>query len=400
MSNHEYFEELCAGAVAAIARSGQLAESEWRELMEHLPGCPECQALIAEFAEVSFRLVQLPAVAGDGVRIPTSKSRPTLQFPRSRILSESRAQPLTAFRRNRTIGRMGIAIALTASMAFCFVAGLRVAGRTRAILPSPSPVVAAAHNEPAEIGAAHGPLVEDKKGLAAQLRLSEQRAATALNTSREVEAELRSRIAELDQTNAELTRRESESDSQLAQLQSEVRNLRAENGASRNAAAAAQAELVERGFEIKRVNTQLEDEKQRNATLKEAQDLITSPDTHVWEFQDNDENGKRVPFGKIVYQEGRKLIFYAYNLPENDSKKTQAAFYVWGEKPGTHQPIMNLGVLRGSNDEPRHWELKFNNPNVLTGISSLFVTAEPGIPEKPRGKRMLFASLDPKAERQ
>jgi len=286
-------------------------------------------------------------------------------------------------------------------MVICFALGFRYARSQDTAVQSarPQPGDNSRHMEAAERDSGADALIAENGRLTAQLRSAERRAADALASAQAKEAELKARIALLENANAELTNSESGRTSQLAQLKKDLETLRSESEANRNAAARAQAELLDRGTELKRIATQLDDERRRNATLSEAQDLIVRPDVHVWPVYDTDENGRRLPaFGRILYQEGKKLLFYAYNLPESNSKGTKVSFYVWGEKPGTHQPIRNLGILRADDEKAHRWKLTFENPDILTAIDSVFVTGEPGRPAEPQGKRMLFASLDPKAD--
>src|SRR5712692_6170630 len=57
--NHEWFEELCA-----LAAIGELAAAEFRDLQEHLAGCPHCCRLYADFCRISADDIGLVAIQG------------------------------------------------------------------------------------------------------------------------------------------------------------------------------------------------------------------------------------------------------------------------------------------------------------------------------------------------
>lgn len=398
MANHEHYAELCAGATAAVAHSGQLSEDEWRELIEHLPSCAECQALIGDFAEVSFNLTQRSNAVGTSANTSLRlRLHPGKKSPQRITVVPSNActEPQLGGRRRNASRMIWVGLAVAASMAVCFAAGLRVAGyRDRPGVPTQAgDMHPSATPDPAAV------LVEENTRLAARLSAAEQRATDALIESRSTESKLNSRVAELEGANAELTRRESDAASQSAQLQTDLGNLRSENEANHNSVVRAEAEVADRRVELKRISTQLEDEKRKNASLTEAQDFLENPDSRVLPIYDHDENGQ-VLSGRLLYTPGRELVFYAYNLPSGVTKGAEIALCVWGEKPATHEPIRNLGVLRADSNKAGRWKLEFHDPNVLAKIDSVFVTAErSSTVVEPHGKKMFQASLDLKAGR-
>jgi len=151
------------------------------------------------------------------------------------------------------------------------------------------------------------------------------------------------------------------------------------------------AELDERKRLDATRTAELEEDRRLLATLTEARDLITDENVHIWTVHDSDENGKRrQAFGRIIYTEGKRLVFYAYKLPDRKNTKAQISFYVWGEKAGTAQPVKSLGTLRIDDAGARRWKLTFEDRDVLTQINSVFVTAESG----PKGKKILSSRFE------
>jgi len=57
--NHEWFEELCA-----LAAIGELGAAEFRDLQEHLAGCPHCRHVYADFCRISADDIGLVAIQG------------------------------------------------------------------------------------------------------------------------------------------------------------------------------------------------------------------------------------------------------------------------------------------------------------------------------------------------
>ena len=56
--------------------------------------------------------------------------------------------------------------------------------------------------------------------------------------------------------------------------------------------------------------------------------------------------------------------------------------------------VRNLGTFAIDDHEQRRWVLKVNNPKLLQGIDSVFVTAEvAGNVGEPRGKKLLYAFI-------
>jgi hypothetical protein len=312
-------------------------------------------------------------------------------------------QPKTAGIRKRGLGSWRVA--LVASLALCFVLGaIFVLHRSAALISRPFQARdSKAPRDSAEQKLSVRSPSGENNSLTAELKAAEQRETAlihklqesndALAAGRAREAQLASKIDELTKARLESAEKESATTSVLAQLKLDLQASRSENEANRKAVGEAQADLLGQSAEIGRVTAQLEDERKLNATLTEAQDLLVNPDVQVLPVFDHDNNG-RVLFGRILYTQGKKLIFYAYNLP--NGRGSEMAFYVWGEKPGTHQPLRNLGILRADNTKASRWKLTFDDPNVLAKINSIFVTAESGkTASEPRGKRMLSASLDP-----
>jgi hypothetical protein len=120
---------------------------------------------------------------------------------------------------------------------------------------------------------------------------------------------------------------------------------------------------------------------------------VAARNLHIIDVYDSNAHGKRGrAFGRVFYVEGRSLVFYAYDLPAAHSQKN-ISFHLWGEKAGSGETTLSLGVLHDDDPREQRWALTCNDPNLLAKINSVYVTAEsPGKPnDAPNGPRVLYA---------
>ncbi len=72
----------------------------------------------------------------------------------------------------------------------------------------------------------------------------------------------------------------------------------------------------------------------------------------------------------------------------------KVAFQVWGKRDGRSQPARSLGIFYVDDSAQKRWVMKFEDPDVLTQIDQVFVTAEPaGGSRQPTGKQLLTAAF-------
>jgi hypothetical protein len=107
---------------------------------------------------------------------------------------------------------------------------------------------------------------------------------------------------------------------------------------------------------------------------------------------DVDARGESRPFGRIFLTEGKRLIFYAYDL--DALKVRNAAFQAWGQRADATTGAVNLGILFVDDQKQSRWALKVEDPDLLTAIDAVFVTVEPNNGNsKPTGRRLMYAYL-------
>jgi hypothetical protein len=112
---------------------------------------------------------------------------------------------------------------------------------------------------------------------------------------------------------------------------------------------------------------------------------------------DIDSKGKNQrAFGRIFTTEGKStLIFYAFDLNDRNAAKRNASFQVWGKRGPAQSPTHSLGLFQIDDQKQNRWVLRFEDPQILAEIDSVFVTVEPpGGSAKPTGRQFLFAYLN------
>ncbi|HEY6252852.1 MAG TPA: hypothetical protein VI685_23080 [Candidatus Angelobacter sp.] len=238
--------------------------------------------------------------------------------------------------------------------------------------------------------------------LAADLKAKRQ----ALDSAEADKLQVSTRGAELERAKADLTQKLVARDSLNAQLTSEltrtkghVEQLESAKASGEIQVETARSELNALHEEITALTEELNERRQLSAAAEQAKELIVARHLHIVDVDDTDGNGRRQrPFGRIFYTEGRKLVFYAYDLADSHKINAKINFYVWGGREGINSPVRRLGIFHADDESEGRWVLRFDDPSVLTQINCVFVTAEstkkPAT--EPTGHQILFASLGPK----
>lgn len=136
------------------------------------------------------------------------------------------------------------------------------------------------------------------------------------------------------------------------------------------------------------------------AVDRDIRDVMGARNLHIIDVTDVSGDGKtQKSFGRVFYTEGKSLIFYAFDLGNDKRHRgmTDAAFQVWGTQGWEQKTAHSLGIFYQDDKSDNRWVLKFNDPNVLAQIDSVFVTLEPpGGSKKPTGREILSAFLNSK----
>jgi len=394
------YQELCA----KVAYGGA-SEAEFGELVEHLPSCAECRASLRDFIKIVAQA--LPNIAM-GYRPASAPSRLTNQ-PSSGTWPQvapggqpSRPIPQESLR--MFLPRKRIAwpnLAILAASVLLFVTSLTIYWRTQShhdiqhansgravVLTNSGPDNQAGKND--EL--LHEVAAVTERLHTAQMRIANLEASaradmqtiSALNLEK---AELLSRIATYDGTVADLRSVAEERSAKIGQLQEQLL-------AKEAALKAKDVELNTVAADVAEIRDQVRQEHERNAALGQLQALLAARNLHFADVHDDNPSGKG-PFGRVLYAKGQSLMFYAYALADRTQLAADVSYHVWGKKGGTAQPIKSLGVLRNEDNRQGRWHLTFDDPDVLSQIDSVFVTAESDkkTRSKPSGRTILAASL-------
>jgi hypothetical protein len=226
------------------------------------------------------------------------------------------------------------------------------------------------------------------------------------------------------QRNADLARKLSVEDGELAQAIAVQNALRAQIDLQTQALAATRAELDSKttalaqartasssdGASIAGLELQVHDLTEKMGTEsasldrerdllshgREIRDIIGARNLHIIDVYDTDTQGATTkPFARAFYTEGKSLVYYAYDLPQHRADEGKFSYVAWGESNGNKATVKRIGILFHDDQTQRRWSLNFSDPQVLREIDSVFITLERNGEDlnQPKGKRILTAFL-------
>ena len=434
MSPHEEFLELCAASTA-----GELTKDERHKLDEHLLGCASCREALKQLRETVQTAV--PAIAAQLHQInpqpdkswSQDKAEAALferlskedrraasrQTPKDIIDGSERSNRRAYFPSRFDWRQMWMSYAAVILLFLALVISAYRVGIRRG----------------AEV-AVNVPATEEKGSNSLEEQLSD------LSHDREtLRLQLASRDKAIDDLGQQVERmkaQESERVERSASVQKEKENRLAEEAASVNArlsdlqkkldaeektrsedslrASALDAkmgELTRQLYDREEAiagQTRLLDGRegtidQQQAKLAKQQELLDhdrdirelmgARDLYIADVFDIDPTGQtKKPFGRVFYTKGKSLVFYAYDLDQQEAQKNGNTFQAWAQRGGDKQQSMSLGIFFEDNASKKRWVMRSDDPATLAQIDAVFVTVEPnGGSQKPSGKQLLFAYL-------
>jgi anti-sigma factor RsiW len=415
MSRHEHFEELCSLAVL-----GEVSPDEWTELEEHLGQCPECRAAYADF--VALTAEHLPAADRSSVRVvrePVAEVTAVLrQATFAKVANEGfhispEAMAGTVHRRAKAAEWLGDVVwSMRARLSQVIIGAMLLAVGVVGVVFVRHDAVRGHQVEQlrsslleAQNSAAH---LKQKLDHAADPQseakpdVSLQQLNTAQERTAQLDAEHQRDIRSLRVLGAQILQLESEKTSAIQDAQNkdrELTTLRGKMEALRADASQKESELVAQQYRISELSDQmsaqkvaLDHEQQLLAEGRDIRDVMGARNLHIIDVHDQDAHGESRPFGRIFLTEGKRLIFYAYDLDSATLKN--ASFQAWGQRADGGRAALNLGIFYIDDQKQSRWALKVEDPNLLKAIDSVFVTVEPhGGTKKPSGKKLMYAYL-------
>ena len=403
MPMHEHFEELCALAVI-----GQLSEHEHHELFEHLAHCDHCRQASDEFAVIldqlpaavspsisgnadellseSYRQKFLERAAAEGLSFTKEASNP------ARLLSFS-----SSFRQHRYLAAFAIAAICLYALATLLGGGV-FKNQIQVTPKSESKRLALLPNQAGRPdGLRPSAATETMGDLERQLSLLKQRQAELLAERKLSQVEstrLHQQLEAVIARSETLTSQLEKSGAALSQANAELEKLRLAQADLLAALGSNHAKIQELSEKVVENETALTRERELNGVAKDVRELMAARNLHIIDVYDYDTRGKRdKSFGRVLYTEGKSLIFYAFDLGPN-SGATKVAFQAWGQREGNRAEVKNLGVFHIEDHAQKRWVLRVNDPKLLGSIEELFVTVEPSPGrDKPSGRKLLYAYL-------
>lgn len=423
MPTHAHFEELCV-----LATSGQLCASESDALNEHLLECDNCRAFLKDAHFISDRVIPKALQTPRGeVRVPAGIRERFLELAKKEglqihagppVASEEvpvEAEPVAALAspsrrfldlhillgtippwRTWAVGASACVafFALGAMIGTSYLAGSHKGTTDAAASPSSTAQAAPApdinHERVQVLTAEHDQLTRQIADLASQLK-------TVQREKKEVEASLQQQLSvaqsEAARDHDALAQQTVSLNARAVDLQSQLDTARQQESLADADLKNARAKTVEYSARLDLLQSQLRNQEAPLPSADEVSSLVAARNLHIIDVYDSNTTGQRQrAFGRVFYVEGRSLVFYAYDLAATHAQKN-ITFHLWGEKAGSKETTLSLGVLHDDDPKERRWALTLDDPKVLAKINSVYVTAETASKQSdaPRGPRVLYA---------
>lgn len=425
MSTHAHFEELCV-----LATSGQLSAAESEQLNQHLLDCDSCRSFLKDAHFISTRVIPqagrvpreartpagmrerfLARATSEGFEIhagaPMSSPTPAieLQSPVATVASSHRfLSPRILFTSLQQWQAWTIGLATCAvCFAFGFLVRMQLPVSSRA---SSDPIVKQVATPHPAVTAMLVPsdsdrlrsLALERDQLTGQVTVLVAQLAGAKKEKDDAEAGLQKKLssAHIDAAHdhESLTQQVVALSSRVTDLQTQLDIARRQQLLAETDLKNARARNLEYSTRLDLLQAQMRSQEMvPMANSDEVSSLVAARNLHIIDVYDSNATGKRQPsFGRVFYVEGRSLVFYAYDLTAAHAQKN-ITFRLWGEKAGSKETTLSLGILRDDDPKERRWAFTCDDPKLLAKINSVYVTAEMNNRQSdtPRGPRVLYA---------
>jgi hypothetical protein len=425
---HDLFRELCA-----LATTGTLTDREWSELKSHLSQCRECSELLPKYREIARSGMPL-LISEESVGDHDGQESWTPELAKDELFSRIArgeqvgwtrdAVPAHSERRgfwtrfqvpNWNVGlRYAISFALLVVVIasiyrFGIGKGERIA---RSDVQSSTTEVNVIQRQMEELKQQKASLdgqvtARDRQidALSKQVEMSIGNLARLEGQQKQAESDLQQESAELSEARSQnssvvaerdaIAGRLQDAESSLASLKTTLNDLREERTNDLLHTASLEDRIEDLSGRLKNQNTLSPEDAQLLASDRDIRELMGARDLYIADVFDVDPNGQtEKSFGRVFYTRGKSLVFYAFDLDKQRGVRNASAFQAWGRR-GIHDisPV-NMGIFYLDNETNRRWVLKFDDPDTLAKIDTVFVTVEPkGGSQEPRGKPFLVASL-------
>jgi DNA repair exonuclease SbcCD ATPase subunit len=433
---HDEFLELCA-----VSTSGQLSEEEQSRLREHLAICPECREALRAYESVVHDTI--PAIGAEQASGQSSRIDPGPSWSQSkaekaffeRLAKEAKEPkqespgaekkngvpaglrrilpiaPESTWRHVWMLYAAGILLFITLCFSAYWVGVRHGNEEARSTPPTTVPQAQVAVQSTPSLeeqlsDAAHEreiartQIAQRDKALA-DLRRQLQQQSTKISRMKETQDKLEAAVQsdqagkqDLAQQRAELGQKLEQAQADSQSLQQQVNSLTQQSTSETTQAKALSSKVEDLTRLLEDREKALNQQDELLAHDRDIREVMGARNLYIAEVYDTDEKGAtRKPYGRLFYTKEKSLIFYAYDLDQQQAKHAQT-FQAWGRRGPDFKQALNLGIFYEDNASKKRWVLKLDDPKTLAQIDAVFVTVEPhGGSDKPSGKPLLFAYL-------
>ena len=429
MEPHDRFLELCA-----LSTSNELSEEEQEELHAHLAQCADCRQTLKEFE----------AAAGIGVPLLHSalSSPGSLESQQTLIENYSGESPsrvegcgVVAADQNPPEQAGGFSLAarngrrhmpvnwtyvwMPFAAAIVLTAALGIysyqAGKRRALeagLASSSGTDArmdALERQMSDLGHERDSMkvqVGDRDQIIAQLKRQMATQTAALSEAKNLQTNLELALGKtlesqaadkkkLSEEQNHLSQQLAAAEASLAKTQADLSSLQQQRAQAMARSESLEAQINELHGQIHDREQALDREEELLAHDRDIRELMGARELYIAEVYDVAKDGQtKKPYGRVFYTRGKSLVFYAYDLDQQNGLKRASTFQAWGSRGADRQQATSLGMFYEDSAAKKRWVLKSDDPKKLEQIDAVFVTVEPnGGSVRPSGKPLLFAYL-------
>jgi hypothetical protein len=406
------FQELCA-----LSTTGELTTEEWARLSEHLVHCRACREIKQQYERMVA--TALPAMAEQAATEPGGESSPgawsieaaeeTLMESLEREPAPSRGDSVAASKSLRWKHARRYAMAAMI-LAACTLGGYKIGVlRERRSDVAVAPAAPTAPRTPSHVAQPAPSAVptqqvkavpEDDQSVALrdQVRRGQLETARLKDRLSQLGDELAKQRADLDRSveeRADLNRKLAEAQANAQGLQARLSLIGEQTSQDTAQSLALKAQVTDLNAAIEAKNLEIAREQELLQHDRDIRNLIGARNLYIAEIYDVAKTGDtEKPFGRVFYTKDKSLIFYGYDLDQQQGVKKDSAFQAWGRRGTDQKHDISLGLLYQDDANKKRWVLKFNDAKTIAEIDAVFVTVEPeGGSAKPSGKPLLFTYL-------
>jgi hypothetical protein len=426
---HDEFLALCANSA-----SGELTEEEQKKLNDHLAVCASCREALQQYEAVVDQAISSIAATENHQEVDPGPGwsqkkaekrlfdRLERELGRSATSEFGKGNEASGFPLHRVplpsesawsnvwmLYAAGILL-FTALGLFMYRVGIHRGGSATKMIPPP-PAQTTAPDQTAleaqlsdaghERAIAHAQIAQRDRtisDLRHQLAKQSDEINQLRNTQQQLQAQLQSddqNKTEIATQQAELTQTLEKSENNSQALQAKLDSLAQQSAQDAIRAKTSEAKVNDLTKLLQDRESAIEQQEQMLAHDRDIRELMGARDLYIAEVYDVGDSGQtKKPYGRVFYTRGKSLIFYAYDLDQQQQLKRASTFQAWGRRGPDRQHAVNLGIFYEDNLTKKRWVMKCDDTKSLAQIDGVFVTVEPnGGSHRPSDKTLLFAYL-------